>query len=131
MNYLVEILAHIDAPTRAEVLRYVRQQDREIEHLKEQYRQLQEVSPMPEPDTIGKIITRAKSDIASACNRAGECAVFYDSALKRFKVVTQEARIAVASRSSELVGVYKDGYERGPLTEDLYTALESSGVIAG
>lgn len=129
MNELKELLEHIDAPTRAAVMRHVKQQEKEIEHLQEQYRQLQELSPLPEPDSISKLVTRAKSDIGTAVKRAGSCTVFYDAVIQRFKVVTQDARIAVETRRSDLVGAYRDGYSKERLTEDLYDALESSGIV--
>lgn len=124
MNDLKELLAHIDQPTRAEIIRRCAHYEREIKHLKEQYRQLQEVSPQEESKTIREIVTRAKADINGALARTGRCTVFYSPLIKRFKIVTQEARISVEQRRSELVGIYTRGLDKSELTEDLFTALE-------
>ena len=120
------ILEHVDAPTRAEMVRRCAHYEREISHLKEQYRQLQEVKPLPKTSTVNDVINRARADINNAIRRAGQCTVFYNSVLKRFKIVTQEVRIATESRGSELVGIYTGSLDKTALTEDLYAALEGS-----
>ena len=124
MNDLKELIAHIDQPTRAEIIRRCAHYEREIKHLKAQYSQLREATPQEESKTIREIITRAKVDINKALARTGRCTVFYSPLIKRFKILTQEARISVEQRRSELVGIYTKELDKSELTEDLFTALE-------
>jgi len=126
INELKEMLEHIDAATRSEIIKRCANYEREIKHLKEQYRQLNEVRPAKQNSTVNSILSRARSDIKDAIKRKGRCTVFYSDTLKRFKVTTQDARIATESKNSELVGVYTKGLDIQSLTEDLCEALEGS-----
>lgn len=126
MDDLKELLGHIDQPTRAEIIRRCAHYEREIKHLQEQYRQLQEACPQPESATTQKIISRARQDVYSALRRSDTCSVFYSDVEKRFRVVTQEVRTAKEATRAALIGTYTKDLDKTALTEDLYAALEGA-----
>lgn len=115
MKDKIELLMHIDAPTRKEVLRWCREYEAEITKLKkntekyeDRYKQHREY----------KVLYYVVSSVIAAIKRKGRCTVFYDG---RFKVLTQDARIE--KENSLLVGIYDEDFITAHLVEDLRCTL--------
>jgi hypothetical protein len=124
MHDLKELLEHIDAPTRAEIIRRCAEYEREIKHLKEQCRHAYE-GGLPVWSDRDKLVQNGRKLVIAALNRAGECTVYYCKSLRKFSAITQDVRRARLDRNNEMIGYYTGKVDRKALTEDLYAALES------
>jgi hypothetical protein len=107
----LELLLHIDAPTRKEVLKWCKDYEDEIQRLKAEvsnrvlYRQIY--------DVVGNVSVMIK--------KKGKCSVFFDG---RFKVLTQPSR--VEKESSMFVGTYDENYVAEYLVEDIKCTLSDA-----
>ena len=115
MKDKLELLLHIDAPTRKEVLQWCRDYEAEISYLK---RQSQLLSQNKRGDSETRLIDYAVVNVGNAIRRAGSCSVFYDG---RFKVLTQAARIE--KETNIFVGKYDKDFKSEYLIEDLVCTL--------
>ena len=115
MKDKLELLLHIDAPTRKEVLQWCRDYETEIAYLK---RQSQLLSQNKRGDSETRLIDYAVVNVGNAIRRAGSCSVFYDG---RFKVLTQAARIE--KETNIFVGKYDKDFKSEYLIEDLVCTL--------
>lgn len=108
MKEKLELLLHIDAPTRKEVLRWCKDYEAEIQRLKKKqqekidYRQIYTVT----------------GNVLAAIKKHGKCSVFYDG---KFKVLSQPVRIE--NEESILVGTYDKNYIAKHLVEDIKCTL--------
>ena len=115
MKDKLELLLHIDAPTRKEVLQWCRDYEAEISYLK---RQSQLLSQNKRSDSETELINYTVDNVGTAIKRKGSCSVFYNG---RFKVLTQAARIE--KETSIFVGKYDTDFKSEYLIEDLICTL--------
>lgn len=107
MRDKIELLTHIDAPTRKEVLSWCRAYEAEIEALKR------------ELSKDDRVINNTLINVHNAVKRSGECQVYYDGS---FKVITNPTRIE--NQKGYHVGNYDQSFTRDELRDDLIFALE-------
>ena len=114
---MIELLLHIDAPTRKEVMRRFGEYEAEIQRLKDEaadrvlYKQIY--------DVVGNVCAMIK--------KKGKCSLFFDG---KFKVLTQSVRIS--KETSMLVGTYDENYVAKYIVEDIRCTLsdvKANGVL--
>lgn len=123
MKDKIEQLAHIDRLTRKEVLRWCREYEIEIEHLKRQCEMFSDVKQVEHDTEIA--VQRALCEVGKAVGRTGHCTLFF-SVFGKFKVLTQEVRIIKERRGSTWVGNYSKGFIQADLLEDIMCALKEA-----
>jgi hypothetical protein len=78
-------------------------------------------------DEDSSIINIILTDVTQAVKRAGRCTVLRNVSGK-FKVLTQEVRIAKESNGSEWVGNYGTKFKRSDVVEDILFILNAARV---
>lgn len=116
MKDKLELLLHIDAPTRKEVLKWCKDYETEIAYVKRQYKMLYEIKRGVSEE---KMVNQTVTNVGYAVRRSDVCHVFYNG---RFKVLTQPARIA--KETGIHVGIYDKNFKSEYLIEDLLCTLK-------
>jgi hypothetical protein len=122
MKDKLELLLHIDAPTRKEVLRWCRDYETEVRMLKDQIENNSELTQLKteaEERAEYKMIYGVVGNVHARIKKHGKCSVFYDG---KFKVLGNSGR--VQKETSLLVGTYNENFRTEYLIEDLRCTLK-------
>lgn len=107
MRDKIELLVHIDAPTRKEVLSWCRAYEAEIRELKRKL------------SLNDKMINTVLSNVYNTLRRSRQCKVYYDG---KFHVITNPTRLE--NQTGYHVGTYDENYSVDTLRDDIISALE-------
>lgn len=124
MKDKLELLLHIDAPTRKEVLRWCREYEAEVRMLKGQIEnncELVKLKTEAEERAEYKMLYGVVGNVQARIKKHGKCSVFYDG---KFKVLGNSGR--VRKETSLLVGTYNENFRTEYLIEDLRCTLNDA-----
>lgn len=124
MKHKIELLAHIDAPTRKEVLRWCREYEDDIAQLK---KQCNAIGATQLPEDAHDSAQRVVFNIKAALKKSTQCRVYF-TPQGQFKVMTQSARIEKEPEESTLVGVFGDDFDPRQVIKDCVCILNDARV---